>query len=80
MPMPTTSQRHCDPAIQAARNFNAVSNKCQENKEEIQAVSTAITRLGKELRKLFQDDAIEDVEEMISQAVSEAHEGIIKLY
>ena len=39
-------------------------------------VSTAITRLGGELRNIFSDVAEEDVEYVINQVASQEHGGI----
>ena len=64
---------------QAARNYNSVANKCNENEEEINMVSTAITRLGENLRSLFSDVAHNKVDEVISGAAktaSQKDEGI----
>ena len=53
--------------IQAARNFNSVSDKCSENSEEIKSVATAVTRLGRELQNLFKGVA--------EEAASQENEG-----
>ena len=51
----------------------------EENTEEIKAVSTALNRLGEQLKGLFQPDdeeAVEDVIEAIRRSVREPDDGM----
>ena len=66
--------------LQAARNFNSVSVKFTENGDEIKSVSTAITRLGGELRNIFHDvaeESMESVMDEIKKTASQTNEGIL---
>ena len=66
--------------IQAARNFNSVAVKFTENGDEIKLLSTAITRLGAELRNIFHNVAEESMDNLmdeIKKTASQTNEGIL---